>query len=471
MGEYEINATSLRYIFEILCLIMYFMRKLIIGLAFCSISSLASAADNVDRQMMVDSVAENGTFRFTLDECLQYAFSNNFERQRMILSKKSAEESVEQAKAARRPNLNFSTGESAHHQGGDDRVTISGNAGLSSGISIYEGGSITNNIKRSKLEEEDAMLQTEKYDNSLSIEILNAYLNALRSGDALKLKSAIVGSSREQAEMGKVKYDAGSILESDYLVLEAQFLSNQTDTLDARISQHVNLLQLKRLMSMAPEAELSVVEPDTSAIEALVLLPSRDECVSKALQSMPDLKLTASAIEIAEVQTQITKAGRRPNVSASAGIGTSHRDFDDVGRQLGDNFYQQAGVNLSWALYDRGITKSRLAQSKYSKLQAELNQAQTELSIRQTVIEQYDNVKLAYERYKMTKKRCDAYAEVYKVYSVKFNAGSVVITDLLQQETNYISAINEYIQAKYALILNRKILDVYMGEKIMLKNY
>lgn len=415
---------------------------------------------------LANQAQETGSYHFTLDQCLQYAFGNSLQRQNLKLTEKSAAENTIQAKNNRKPGVNLSAGESASHVGSESDIHISGNASINAGITIYQGGSITNNIKRSQIEEDDAKLRVEKFDNSLSIEILNTYLTVLRNEEAIKYKEAIVKTSGEQAEQGKKKFDAGAMLESDYLVLEAQYAQNRTDTLESQIMRQTSLLSLKKLLSMDPVANLSLIGPDTSTIDAMALLPTQEECVNNALQTMPELKLTQSAIEAAEIQTEITKAGVRPTISASAGIGTSHRDFSDIGRQLGDNFNQQVGISLSMPIYDRGQTKSKLAQNKYSKQMSELDKAQTELEIKQTVINQYQNVKLAYERYKMTRQRCNAYREVLNVFNAKFNVGSVVITDLLTQQANYINAINEYVQAKYAFILSRKILDVYTGNGV-----
>ena len=447
------------------------MRKLITSAATLGMCLAAMAQGNAPQA--ADSTrgysyqdAASQSYRLTLDECLQYAFGNSHERQSLKIAEKNASEGVTLSKGGRRPSVNLNVGENASHTGSQDDINFSGNAGISAGITLYEGGSISNSIAQSQQQEQQARLRTAQYDNSLSIEILNAYLAALRSGETIKFKTAVVETSREQAEQGQKKYKAGSILESDYLVLEAQYTANQTDTLDASISRTNSLLTLKRLMGMAPEARLDIVEPDTSTIDDMALLPSTEHCVARALETMPDLKLSQQAIEIAETQTNITKAGYRPTISASAGIGTSHRNFDDMGRQLGDNFYQQVGVQLSMPLYDRGNTKSRLAQNKYAMQQAQVEKEQRELEIRQTVIQQYQNVQLAYNRYKMARQKCDAYRQVLNVYNVKFNVGAVVITDLLLQQDNYINAINDYVQSKYAFILNRKILDVYTGDSI-----
>ena len=44
-------------------------------------------------------------------------------------------------------------------------------------------------------------------------------------------------------------------------------------------------------MSMDADANLDIVYPDTTAMDGLALLPSQDDEVNKALQTMPELKL------------------------------------------------------------------------------------------------------------------------------------------------------------------------------------
>ncbi len=440
------------------------MRKAPLILAAWAImcSAIAQQADH--------SGTNTESYQFSLDDCLNYAFSNSYERQNLKLQEKSQDETIEQATSNRRPSVSANASESANHTGSEDDVNFSGSVGLSGQINLYEGGSTTNTIKQSQLQKENAELKTQQYDKSLTLQILNAYLTALQNKEVLKYEASIVETSQEQVQMGQRKYKAGNMLESDYQILEAQYTSNQVDTLNASITHFNSLLSLKKLISMEPETQLTITDPDTSAIDALALLPSQEDEVNSALQTMPELKLNDKAIEIAQANSAITKSGLRPTLSANAGIGTSHRNFDDIGQQFSDNFYQQIGLNLSVPIYDRGQTRSKMAQNKYAETQAELDKKQQELEIKQTVIEQYQNVKLAYQRYKMCKQKADAYKSVYEVYNVKFKVGSVVATDVLQQQDNYINALKDYVQAKYDFILNRKILDVYTGENITLKN-
>jgi len=157
-----------------------------------------------------------------------------------------------------------------------------------------------------------------------------------------------------------------------------------------------------------------------------------------------------------------------PTVSLHGSVGTGHNNFDGLGNQLNSRFNQQIGVTLSIPVYDNSRTKSKVTQSRIALQQAELDRKQNELDIEQTVVTEYQNVISAYNKYLTTNTRQNAYSKTFDVYRAQFNHGAITTVDLLQQQNNYISALNDYIQSKYEFILRRKILDVYMGNQIIL---
>jgi len=208
---------------------------------------------------------------------------------------------------------------------------------------------------------------------------------------------------------------------------------------------------------------LNIIEPDTSLIPTLALLPELNEVISMANNHMPDILLAKSTIEIAQSSIEIAKSGHRPSLSANASINTGHNNFDDFGEQLKNRFSQSIGLNLSVPIFDRGTTKSQIAKSNIQLKQAELEYEQTQLDIEQTLINQYNTVSLGYQRYLGYQQRKEAYYKSYLAYKLKFDLGMITTVELLQRQNEYINALNQYIQAKYGFILNRKILDVYMG--------
>ena len=109
-----------------------------------------------------------------------------------------------------------------------------------------------------------------------------------------------------------------------------------------------------------------------------------------------------------------------------------------------------------------------MKRSKIALEQAQLDYEQTQLDVRQTVSVAYHNVLSAYNSYKSSELKENAYNTSYNAYEVQFNYGKITTVDLLQQQNNYLNVLNDFIQNKYSLVLQRKVLDIYMGKEITL---
>ena len=412
-----------------------------------------------------DSTADNlGPFNFTLEQCIEYAFGNSYSRKSIQLSGESADASYQQSKKSRLPNVSASASESMSHSGTQDKVNFSGNIGVSASVPIYDGGNIKQTIEQNRLQTEKAKVQLTQADDNLTIQILQQFLTALSAQERLKYQEAILATSREQMNRGEVQFRYGKIIESDYLMLQAQYASDIADSLNTAITLENSLISLKKLMSMNAAADLSIIYPSDDAIAQMALLPEQFDAVNMAKEHMPDMILAKTNMEIAETSIELAKTNKRPTVNASAGISTGHSDFDNLGEQFKNRFSQNIGISVGYTIFDRGNRNLQLTKSKIQQQQAQLDLQQTELDVTQNVITQYRNVELEYQRFQAYEKRKDAYAKSFEAYQKKYEVGSIMAVELLQQQNNYISVLNSYINSKYGFILNRKILDVYTGQ-------
>jgi len=402
---------------------------------------------------------------FTLGECLEYAFSNSNDRQAMLLTKKSQELNLQQAKLQRVPSVNAIINESY----GNSKASsgISGSASISASMPIYNGGEINATIQQQRLQTEQADISIKRYDDNLSIQILQAFLTVLGNEELIKYQQAVVKSSFEAMKQGEQKFKVGSILESDYLLLVAQHASDTNNIIDTQISIENSLLSLKSLMSMDPLEQLDIVYPDTTLIDEMAQLPSIQEAVMMSVEYSPSLKISKLDADIAKKNIRIAKAGYYPSINLSAGVSTGHYDFDAFGEQLGDRLSENVGISVIIPIYNRNSTKIKVKQNEISLRQSELDQTQNTLDLRQTVAQAYHDVVSSYNSYNVTKLTKDAYLKSFEAYNVRFSYGSITAVELLQQQNNYLNALNKYIQSKYSFILERKILDVYMGKGII----
>ena len=405
------------------------------------------------------------TYRFTLEECLQYALDKNYNRQSLMLAEESSQAAYQQSKNERLPSVSASVSENLTNSntGGS---SVNGNYSVNATLPVYQGGTITNTIEQSRLQMEQSTYKTSQYENELTIQILQSFLSVLGNEELLKYQSSLMEASREQLNQGKEQYRLGTILESDYLLFEAQYANDRNNIVDTEIARNNSLLTLKSLLSMNPATNLQIVYPDTSAITAMSFLPAQEDVTERALTYLPDMKISQYNVDIANIGVALSKAGFYPTVSLGAGLGTGHSDFSNFGTQLNDRMNEQIGVTVSIPIFNKNRTKTNVTRSQISLQQAELSQMQTELNILQTVTQEYQNVTSAYNKYKVTDIRQNAYQKSFEAYRAQFNAGSITPVELLQQQNNYISALNDFIQNKYGFMLKRKILDVYMGEPV-----
>ncbi len=411
---------------------------------------------------------EHQSYRFTLEDCLRFALANSYERKTMELTGKSLETSYEQSKQQRLPSLSASVGQNLSNN--EKGWSTSGNVGVGSSVTIYQGGNINNTIEQNRLNVERNEVQLQRYDNQLTLQILQSFLTILGNQELVSYQQEVLNTSRAQLKQGQARHRLGTILESDLLLLEAQYYSDSNNVADTRINIENNLLDLKVLLSMNPSDDLEIVAPNTDNLEMLKeTLPTEEEAVSLAMETMPDLRMSDYDIRLAEKSVDLARGNYFPSISANANVGMGILSYDSDGNS---KWYgtptESVGVSMSIPIYSRGQTKANVKKSRIALEQAQLDYEQSTLAVRQAAVQAYRNVVSAYNAYQVSQVKENAYSKSFNAYNMQYQYGNITTVELLQQQNNYLNALNSYIQNKYSLLMKRKILDVYMGKNITL---
>ena len=198
-------------------------------------------------------------------------------------------------------------------------------------------------------------------------------------------------------------------------------------------------------------------------------LPSEEEAINQAVEYMPDLRMSDYDIRLAEKNVDLARGNYFPSISANANVGMGVLSYDSQGStQWYSKPTESVGVSMSIPIYSRGQTRANVKKSRIALEQAHLDYEQEVLTVRQIVAQAYNNVVAAYNAYKVSQAKENAYSKSFNAYNIQFQYGSITTVELLQQQNNYLNALNSYIQNKYSLVMQRKILDVYMGKPITL---
>lgn len=405
---------------------------------------------------------------FTLEECLKYAEEHNYTLQNARLDKTSSEINYKQAKLLMTPTISASAtqGYGHQHNSGSDWT---GNYGISAGITLFNGLNVYNTIKQNKLGVTQAELTYNYSKDQLNIKIVQAFLSILMNEELLGFQKDVINKSREQLEQGLHRFQAGQILESDYLLLEAQYVSDSTNYNNTLIALNNSYITLKGLLAINTIIDMEVVKPDSAKMTQNLRIPELQEVIDRAFDYLPELKLSKSRIESANYNVKIAQSNYYPSLYLNAGVSTGYNSsVGNIGNQFGDRLSESVGLSLNIPIYNQNKARASVKLAKIGVQQAENDLQQTQLDVLQELQKYYLQVNEAENNYNVSAIKAKAYYSNFQAYNMKFMYGTITAADLLTQQNNYLSALNTYMQDKYSFVLKRKILDIVMGVPVTL---
>jgi outer membrane protein len=70
--------------------------------------------------------------------------------------------------------------------------------------------------------------------------------------------------------------------------------------------------------------------------------------------------------------------------------------------------------------------------------------------------------------YDAANEQLKAAVESYRITKEQFKLGAINVYDLLQQQNQYVQAVQAFTQSKYTSVLQQKIYEFYMGKPVTL---
>jgi len=423
-----------------------------------------------------DSAASPLPSRWDLQTCLDYAKKNNININSLRLSARTAEQNYLLSRAQREPNLTGGVGLTYTHSknanpvvgGFQTQSSFSNSLSLSSGVTLYNGGFINNDIRQKNLEIESANLGILQGENDITLAITQAYLNILLARENVVYLQDLLNTSIAQVEQGKKEYDAGSIARNAYIQLQAQNATDKYNLVTAQNSVRQNKLTLKQILQLPIPDTFDIVSPDTIVSKEAV--PALDEVIGTALKNRPEVKNGELGIEISRYDFLKAKAGYLPILTASGNLssGYSNNNTSDYFKQLDNNFFQQAGLSLSIPIFNRRQVKTNVENTRIAIEQSQLNLKNIQTTLAQTIEQAYINVLNAQGQYDAAVEGLKANQESFRIAKAQLDVGASNVVDYLLQKTLYTQAFQVYVQAKYNAALSIRIYDFYMGIAIKL---
>ena len=456
--------------------------------------------------------------KWTLEECVNYAYDNNLTIQRSSLSMQNDEIALRQNKLSRIPSLNMNIYNSWRWGRSIDPTTnvfstqqiTSNGANASSNFLLYNGSSLSRTIKQGEKDVQASYYDLEKSKNDVSLDIVLGYLQIIFTRELLENSRFQLNTTQTQLDQTEKLVNAGSLPMTNLLDRQSQLASNEVDVITSENDVNIAILRLKQYLQIPAEEEFDIVTPDFDRDSYEFVSLGVGEVFKQAESIQPEVKSADLRIESAEMGIKVAKSAHVPSISLQGQYTTNYsnqsytptgetetifrdpfpigslqsdptqivnslpfttnaiREVQNIPTQWGDNRGFVAGFNVGIPVFNGWQTKSNIQRSVIQKDLAEINATETRNILRTTIETSYNDAQAAIKIYDAAQKQVEALEESFRATEKSYNLGALNFVDYQISSFNLFSAKSNLLRSKFDYIFKLKVLDFYLGNPLTL---
>lgn len=300
----------------------------------CRIIPLFAAVASVPMLFGATPLSAQEVQRWTLEECIAYAFEHNIEVKQAELDVQTKRLTRSDAGWAYAPDISasssysFSSGrvldpttyEFVEHQSVNGTSTSVG-----ASVTLFNGMRNLHNLERSRLDLRAALLGVEKARNDIRLNITAYYLEILCAEENIRNAEQTVETLKIQEEKTRKSVEAGKVTSADLLQIRSQLANAENTLLSARNSYDIARLNICQLLEIEDYTTFHTVAPSDNILGDTPMPVSTDALLASA-QQLPEVESARLGIDIARRDLRIARSSYYPTLSLSAGYGSSYSD-------------------------------------------------------------------------------------------------------------------------------------------------
>jgi len=353
------------------------------------------------------------------------------------------------ANAAGGAQITYNAGENETVQGDfqfDPAEAYSYNASVGVNYLIFNGFGRSYNYKQLKEQHNLNELQAKQIIENTLLQLSDTYFQIAQLTENVAMLKSALGISSTRLKRANYSYEYGQSTQLDVLNAEVD-VNNDSINLLNTIQQLENAKRnLNLVMGRALDTDFSV---DTNVVFNLVL--SNEDLIVKALERNVQIEQTQSQLRNSEYAIKAGRAGWFPSLSANAAYAYQGQQNPNGAFLTGSTSYgPQAGLSLSWNIFDGGTTKTRQQNAKIAFESQKIQQERTTITVQRDVLNGYSTyqnalfvVQAQESNLKTTQRNFDRTNEMYK-------QGQVTSIEFRQAQLNMLNAESNRSQAKYS---------------------
>jgi outer membrane protein len=413
--------------------------------------------------------------KWTLEDCINYAITNNIAIQRQRLQTESAEVNFLTSEMNLLPNLNAGSqgdirfGRSVNPQ--TNIITFNQNLinsyYLTSNIQFFNGFAKVNTLSANKYMVMAGIESEKIVRNTLIIDIMGQFYQVLYSrGLESASKMQLDLSEKQQFRIVKMVETGKEALSKQYEI-ESQLSADKLAYTVARNNASQALTTLKQMLQLTNGTDFDILMPDLNNLLIIDNTFNTDSIYSIASQVLPRLKEIEFELKASKKQIAAARGNLVPSLSLSGTLSTGYirTSSADTTSPFTSQLKLNRGEEVVLTLYipifnnystGRNIKLAKIKRNDTSlKLEQEKNNLYTEV----------ENACLNYNRGKdefaAAKANYDFNTKSFSAVEKRFESGLVDVTEYSVAKTTLFKAETEALRTKLQLLIRKLTIQFY----------
>lgn len=326
---------------------------------------------------------------------------------------------------------------------------------VSLSLPIFTGWRLENNIEAGRHGLSAADLTLEDTRQSIRFKALQAYYDLLQRQNLRNVSQSAVDMANEQRDLIQIQFEEGVVAYADVVQMEVQLADYRQGLVSAEGNLDAARYNLARVVGLPQD---TFIEP-TDDFTYTPFPYTMPECVAYALDHRADGAAADCRVRQYEANKNAQKSGWYPTLQ---GIVDKNTEADRPFRKERSDTWE-AGVQLSWNVFDNFVTSANVASTKAQQMQMQAQADGLWNDIRLETRTTYAQMRAAEENIRSTEIAVQQAEESYKIAQVRYEEGVDILLSVTNAQEKLTQARANYYSALYSYNLYKAALEKAMG--------
>jgi outer membrane protein len=400
----------------------------------------------------------------TLPDAIRIALAQNSSARFARNSLRLDSLSIQQARNQFYPNLTASGSVGQGWLSGTGGDPFSSSVGVSSGVTLYNGGQNRNILRQSRTLAQAGIGDVGRTQQSVVFAVASDFLALITQQEQLRVQQENLTAQEQELTQLQEFVRRGTRPIGDLYQQQAAVASTRLALVNARRATEVARVNLIQELVLDPRFDYAfATQFDTTNVAQPAF--NLDSLVTVAYQQRVDLRAQELRVQAAQTEIAIAEGTRLPTVSGSVGYGTAFNSAQDgaFASQLNQRRGGSLGVNVAVPIYDRGASSIARQRAQIQLENELLTLRDLQESVALDVRRAYLDYVSAGEALAAARAQQQAAALALQAAQARYRVGLTTLVEVTLARASLITAESAVVSARSSLVFQQSLMSYYTG--------